>query len=83
MLATTPHYQGRGCGSRLVQWGLEHSNRDGIECFLEASAQGVSLYRKLGFVEVDNVKTELTLPDGSVENMKNLGMVRQPSSDTD
>ena len=80
MLATLPVYQGRGYGRQLVNWGLARADQDGTDCYLEASDEGLSLYRKLGFSEVDEVKVDVQLNEGSIEKFRNLCMIRKPAS---
>ena len=58
-LATLPQYQGKGCGSALLQWGLEKIDADGRRVFLEATPQGHSLYAKLGWKDVDEMVFDL------------------------
>jgi len=51
LLATDPEYQRRGIGGKLVQWGIERAQMEGINCALEASTAGKSVYEKYGFKE--------------------------------
>jgi GNAT superfamily N-acetyltransferase len=73
-LGTLPEYQGKGCGSRLMKWALDQADAERAEAYLEASAEGMSLYRKFGFREVDAVKS---MVEGSGE-YENLCMIREP-----
>ncbi|KAK0509042.1 hypothetical protein JMJ35_008413 [Cladonia borealis] len=58
-LATLPQYQGKGCGSALLQWSLEKVDADGRRVFLEATPQGHSLYAKFGWKDVDEMVFDL------------------------
>ena len=58
-LATLPQYQGTGCGSALLQWGLEKVDADRKRVFLEATPQGHSLYAKFGWKDVDEMVFDL------------------------
>ncbi|AKA26151.1 GNAT family N-acetyltransferase [Pseudomonas chlororaphis] len=49
-IGTRPECQGRGYASALIQHALAHAQDQGAGlCVLEASAQGLSIYRKAGF----------------------------------
>lgn len=39
-------------GKRLLEWGLEKADREGLEWWIEASPAGKPLYEKLGWREV-------------------------------
>ena len=58
-LCTLPRYQGKGCGSALLRWGLEKIAADGRRVFLEATPQGHSLYAKFGWKDVDEMVFDL------------------------
>jgi GNAT superfamily N-acetyltransferase len=58
-LATSPEYQRRGIASRLLSYGLEKADREGVKVFLSASPMGAPVYAKLGFVEVGKLSVEL------------------------
>ena len=47
-LAVAPGLQGKGVGRRLLEWGLEIADRERWECWVDASREGVGLYRKVG-----------------------------------
>ncbi|KAJ5766135.1 Acyl-CoA N-acyltransferase [Penicillium nucicola] len=49
MLAVHPSYQGRGLASRLLKWGLERADREGVEVYLSSSPEGRPVYEKYGF----------------------------------
>jgi ribosomal protein S18 acetylase RimI-like enzyme len=53
MLGVHPSYQGKGLGSKLLNWGLKRADDEGVEVFLSASPDGRPLYAKYGFREVD------------------------------
>ncbi|KAJ6016296.1 acetyltransferase [Penicillium herquei] len=53
-LATHPDYQRRGCGSRLVQWGCDLADAEGVSAYVDASKDGAPLYAKHGFVDHSN-----------------------------
>ena len=51
ILATHPGYRKLGFGSQLIQWGCDEADKEGLECFLNASKVGKPLYEKHGYVE--------------------------------
>jgi GNAT superfamily N-acetyltransferase len=59
ILVTSPAYQGRGVGSLLCKEGLRAAAREGLPAWLEASAQGRTLYQKLGFEDVEDIVVDL------------------------
>ncbi|TVY78585.1 hypothetical protein Focb16_v008514 [Fusarium oxysporum f. sp. cubense] len=55
LLATSPKCQRTGIGKRLVQWGLDRCEEEGVPAALESSVSGRPLYEKMGFREVGTV----------------------------
>lgn len=49
LLGVHPSAQRRGVGGRLVEWGMEKAQAEGIPCVLSASGDGVRLYERYGF----------------------------------
>lgn len=47
-----PAYWRRGHGERLVRWGLDAANVDGVSMGVLASGMGERLYSRLGFEQV-------------------------------
>ncbi|STX50949.1 GNAT family acetyltransferase [Legionella busanensis] len=49
-IATLPAYQKRGYATKLIHAALRHATNLGIKtCFLEASALGLNVYKRIGF----------------------------------
>lgn len=69
-IATRREWQGKGAGGMLIRWGLERSDREGTETYLEASPQGVPVYKRFGFEEVERFVVDLT---GKGEGVLELG----------
>jgi ribosomal protein S18 acetylase RimI-like enzyme len=60
-VAVLPGWQGRGLGSALVEFGLEHARESGTAMVLETGTQrNVPLYERLGF----HVVEEADSPEG-------------------
>lgn len=53
-LATDPEFQRRGVGSKLVKWGLDRADAEGLPCWLHVSDSDVAcrLYEAAGFRQV-------------------------------
>lgn len=50
LVATDKNAGGRGAASRLLKWGLERADRDGLPAYLEATDVGEPIYeKKFGF----------------------------------
>ncbi|KFY96612.1 hypothetical protein V500_02403 [Pseudogymnoascus sp. VKM F-4518 (FW-2643)] len=56
LLATDPEFQGKGCGTMLLRHGLELADREGRRAYIEATPAGLPLYKKLGWVVVDEAE---------------------------
>jgi ribosomal protein S18 acetylase RimI-like enzyme len=59
LLAVDPKCQRMGVGRKLLEWGLEKADREGLECWIEASPAGKPLYEKVGWREVGFTDVEL------------------------
>ena len=59
MLATKPAWQGKGAAGKLMRWGLEKADADGLETYIEASPDGKSIYEHFGFREVERLIVDL------------------------
>lgn len=56
-IGVEPARQGRGIGSRLLQWGLARADRDGVPTYLEASSpRNRALYERHGFVATAEIR---------------------------
>jgi GNAT superfamily N-acetyltransferase len=59
LLAVDPKWQRMGVGRRLLEWGLEKADKEGLECWIEASPAGKPLYEKVGWKEVGATDVDL------------------------
>lgn len=48
-LAVHPDYQRQGIAGKLMQFGLDRADEEGLPIYLTASEKGVALYSKYGF----------------------------------
>ncbi|KAL5391374.1 hypothetical protein DPSP01_001247 [Paraphaeosphaeria sporulosa] len=51
-LATHPAHGGRGCAGRLVRWGMQRAEEEGVECYVEAQDSSKPIFLKYGWDEV-------------------------------
>ena len=88
ILAVDPNFQRMGVGHRLLQWGLEKADREGLECFIEASPEGKGLYEKFGWREVGFTDVVLRrwgwkVEEGEEEFSRTFSMFRGVGGRTD
>ncbi|OGM42793.1 GNAT family acetyltransferase [Aspergillus bombycis] len=55
ILAISPEHQGKGIGSKLLQWGTQHADARNARIYLEATIEGYPLYRKYGWHEMERI----------------------------
>jgi ribosomal protein S18 acetylase RimI-like enzyme len=77
LLCVHPDFQRQGIGKDLVQWGLRRAADLGLTVHLEASPEGLPLYRSLGFEVVETVVVGANEWDGGFER-KYVVMIREP-----
>ena len=58
-LVIAPDCQRRGIGSLLLEDGLKFADSRGLQCVLGASPEGLGLYKKYGFVVVEELSSNL------------------------
>ena len=52
-VATHPNHQRQGYALQMLQFGLELAQANGAKhCFLDASSDGLNLYKRCGFAEI-------------------------------
>jgi len=59
IIATRPDCQGKGAAGKLLRWGLERADQQGVEAYLEASPAGKPIYEHFGFKEVERLVVDL------------------------
>ena len=82
VLCVNPEYQRMGVGGKLLEWGLAEADREGVECWIDASPFGLGLYKKHGWKEVGYLDADLTkwgLEEGTPLH-RMVHLVRQPKS---
>ncbi|PQE31125.1 gnat family protein [Rutstroemia sp. NJR-2017a WRK4] len=73
LIATHPDWQGKGAAGKLIRWGLERADKEGVECYLEASPRGKEIYEHFGFEE----RGRLVVPVEGREDFVECFMVRR------
>lgn len=58
-LVTDPAWQHCGIGTRLTKWAIQLAEAQQLPCWVHASMAAHSLYRRLGFVEVERTEFDL------------------------
>lgn len=48
-LSTSESYKGRGAGSLILRYGCALADKEGLECYIDASPRGKQVYEKVGF----------------------------------
>ena len=59
VVATRPEYQRQGIGAQLLKWILDRVDEKGYDCWINASAEGLELYKRFGWVEESFVDLDL------------------------
>lgn len=67
LLCVHPDHQRQGVGKALVQWGLRQAASMGLTVHLEASPEGLPLYRSLQFEVFEVVVVKAGEWDGGFE----------------
>ncbi|OBT71905.1 hypothetical protein VF21_09198 [Pseudogymnoascus sp. 05NY08] len=77
ILAVRPKYQRKGLGSMLLTPVLEQADKENAKAFVQGSVQGVGLYLKHGWEEVDEILMDYS-PYGGARDVKTALLVREP-----
>ncbi|KFY05751.1 hypothetical protein V492_08317 [Pseudogymnoascus sp. VKM F-4246] len=77
ILAVRPEYQRKGLGSMLLAPVLEQADRENAKAFVQGSAQGIGLYLKHGWEEVDEILMDYS-PYGGSKDVKTTLLLREP-----
>jgi GNAT superfamily N-acetyltransferase len=77
ILAVRPEYQRKGLGSMLLTPVLEQADKENAKAFVQGSVQGVGLYLKHGWEEVDEILIDYS-PYGGASDVKTALLVREP-----
>ena len=66
VVVVDPLAQGKGVGRALIDYGMQKADASdpSLPCWLEASAAGVPIYKRLGFRQVEWVEIDVDGPQG-------------------
>ncbi|RDW82863.1 hypothetical protein BP6252_03975 [Coleophoma cylindrospora] len=79
LCASDPDFQRRGIASKLVNWGLDEAVRlGGIEAITEASVMGRTVYKRLGFTEIEEIQYEVDEEFENRERPSNVFLRTRP-----
>ena len=56
ILGTAPEHQGKGAAGKLIRWGVEQADANGVEAYVEASPTGRPVYEHFGFKAVEEYR---------------------------
>ena len=79
ILAVLPKYQRQGLGGLMLEPVLALANKEGRKVYIEASKKGVGLYRRYGWIKVDNMLVD-TRPYGGEMIEETEFMMRDPGT---
>lgn len=68
-------HQRRGLGAALVAWGCRKADESGLLAYCEASPEGLNLYKRHGFREVDRVTVDLEPWGGNKGEFHSYGLL--------
>lgn len=77
ILAVRLKYQRKGLGSMLLRPVLEQADKENAKAFVQGSVEGVGLYLKHGWMEVDEILMDYS-PYGGARDVKTALLVREP-----
>ena len=79
-LATLPESQGRGVGTKLLQWGMDIADEQDARIYLEATLDGYPLYLKHGWRPLQDLVLDFE-PFGGKGTAKYIIMIRDRKSE--
>lgn len=81
LLGTDPEFQRRGCASALLKHVLDMADAEGRKAYIEATAAGFPVYKKLGWKVIDKLEFDIDEKDlvkGGETTWYNWVMMREP-----
>jgi len=58
IIFTAPDYRRQGAGDLILDWGIQKAKEMGVEMWLDATIFGIPLYKKHGFVVVNEASLD-------------------------
>lgn len=80
-LATSPEYRRKGLASQLIQSIFPRADAENVPIYLDTDKDdiAINLYRKLGFVEVDQATFDDLSVYGGRGSHSHVALVREPA----
>ena len=82
-LYVRPEYQRQGLGGLLVAFGVHEADKLGLAAYTEATPEGLGLYLKHGFKEVDRVTVDLEQWGGPKGDFNSYGLLYREAKPID
>ncbi|KAL2063635.1 hypothetical protein VTL71DRAFT_5440 [Oculimacula yallundae] len=76
ILVIHPEFQRMGVGKRMLEWGLQLVDEEGLETYIDASPEGKGLYEKMGWRTTNVIDVDLKKWGGKDEIETAYSMVR-------
>lgn len=77
-LVVSPAWQRKGVGKLLLEWGLKVADDKGLKCWIDASPQGLGLYKQCGWQEAKVLEFDLSSWGGDFGDVhRTMCMVRR------
>ena len=76
LLCTSPQYQRKGLGGKLLKHVLDRADGEGRRAYIEATREGYGLYAKMGFRDLDVKDIDLSAWGEGVA--RTVAMMREP-----
>jgi hypothetical protein len=66
MMFTHPTERRKGYGSMLMKWGMDIADKMAVEVIVEASDQGIHLYKKFGLRTIEKICVDTLIEKPSI-----------------
>lgn len=81
-LVVHPAHQRRGAGKKLLTWGCEEADKNGVRMCLESTPAGLGIYPRFGFKQVKVINADMKQfgwqQPYDTEGAQRYWMIREP-----